>query len=1356
MDNEQKINLLIEIQEQCNAISKGSMPQQEIQRKFSALKSLLIQEMPESEENCGEIEQLLAAPESANSELPQLLKRMTAAVSKLCSKKLSAILNGFAFVEHPIAEKIFHFFDIAPRTSAELYQLAFEACAKCSLSAPKESFRYTMQIFEEQPGLFSGEKSPHPGYTYQPSEQHTFERCPVCGGKGTPYFRAFSFVMGDFSYPDLPAKLWMKCPGCGNLYTWKYPKETLAQSENAAYVYADRNKYLTATQNVSGYALAVWSDILNSLQPYACGSTLLEVGVGSGELLAVALEMGYQADAVELVTSVAQRTADILGIPVWNGDFLQYRTEKTYSIIIMGDVIEHVSNPALALENARRLLDEDGVLWLSTPNFESSFSKMRKFDDPMWCEPHHVTYFSYQGFAALAGRCGFSIVRYTVSKRYNGSMELILKKDPDWDGAVDLNAAGQSAGKDFPVGQDSGRGEDFTEKSLEALITAGEVQQALDLIEALPQEERQRWQIQNLTGIVCAYCGQHREARTFFEAALAQQPNDAELLYNLADTCAALGMSRKAKELLERCQQVADSGELADDIAALWQELADQKGGQVLMAAYYFPPLAGSGVFRSIRFAKYLPLYGWQPTVISTDRPPKGWNFADQSIVAEIPENMDVIRIPDGISTGRETSLNGERVEKILGFLHGVLRFSPEADRIFSQLSKSREGIMQLLTFPCGALSWAFDAVQYIEKNMDLSRFEVVYTTSGPASAHLIGFYLKQKYGIPWVADYRDPWTFNAYGAPYDPFDAGQRLLYELESVLLRQADLNLTVVAGLTQEYERNFGLPAEKMASITNGYDEENFADLNVPAQTERFTINYSGLLYSGHRSIDPILRAIQQLCDEKALDRSDIRFRVVGNVVPENMAAAQKHGLTDILVQTGYLSHRAALQSNLESNLLLLLIGEGDNLKSFYSAKLFEYLRSGKPILAIAPKDSVVDQLLQESGHGKAFRAGQLPEIKAMIREEYLKWKNHRGGSLLHSPTIEKFEGKRLTQQLAEVLCAAASSWDPLPGTGSSDPAYRVTTYLVAGRRDDSFLERCAQNFLEQNYNYVWLKAMLQKASAQAGSSATLVTGSSYGVNGIIESKWDCAINCSASSQDLYYDFLCARKAVSGTKGRFSKCFIMDGYYAAFHDLSLGAQEREMMISNVYYPIFKDGHNWHDAFSNDLWSGIPPLSKEEKLRCERAAVEKILHQGTYFSAKKRRGGTVLDLGGRNWWDVPEEERQTLGEFRAGLHNKLLQSGSIAENRRILVEYVRFLRSHEIIPIFIIAPFAEEYNRYLSKKLKDSILELTAGVSDELQFADFNELSQFAPPDFVDTDHLSKRGAEKFSRLLVEMFGK
>lgn len=874
-------------------------------------------------------------------------------------------------------------------------------------------------------------------------------------------------------------------------------------------------------------------------------------------------------------------------------------------------------------------------------------------------------------------------------------------------------------------------------EKLEMMIEAGDLSGALDFLESLSQEERGQWQIQNLTGVVCAYCGQFQEAEDFFQAALAQRPEDENIQYNLAD-------------VRETLRKQAENGS---------GKPAAEAGRRVLMAAYYFPPLSGSGVFRSIKFAKYLPLYGWQPTVISTDRPPNGWNFADESQVAEIPQGMEVVRVPDGISTGRETSLNSARVQAILEFLRGVLRFSPEADRIFSKVCQTHAGIMQMLTFPCAALSWAYDVVQYIEKNIDLKRYDAIYTTSGPSSAHLIGFYLKQKYGIPWVADYRDPWTFNPYGAAYDPNKAGQRLLFELESVLLRGADCNLTVEDSLIAVYEKQFGLGREKIVSITNGYDEEDFAALrHSQNRTDKFTINYSGLLYTRQRSVDPVLRAIRQLRIEKKIDLSKLRFRIVGTSEPGNIEAAERYGLAQIMDHTGYLSHSQALQANVDADLLLLLVGDEPRFKPVYTGKFFEYLRSGRPILALAPKDGVVDRVLRESGHGEAYLSTQTSKIKAAILREYKKWENGERSELLHSPVIERFERRELTRHLAEVLESTVAKSASLPGTGSGGLAGQTTQFPVHKKDDRTDLESLAETFLYKNYNYVWLKAMMYRASNVVNTGAALITGSSYGVNGVIERSWNQAVNCSVSSQDLYYDFLCAKNVmINRTAGRFSKCFIIDGYYAACHDLSSGKQERELMIPNVYYPIFADGHHWDEAYQNELWSGLGSLTDDIKRSCEQLAVEKVLRQGTYFSEKKLRGGTVFNLNGRNWWDVPPDERSYLGKIRADCHNKLFQhKESIAENKIILKEYVHFLQTNGVTPIFVVAPFTHEYSQYILREMKESIHELISGVAEEILYMDFNQLSCFEPNDFVDTDHLSQRGAEKFSKLLTEMYGK
>ena len=377
---------------------------------------------------------IFSGAEISEEKLREIGQQLLNSISNTISRELAGLLKGYPFVERAEAEKLFSLWDEIPHTGPESYLWLFDLCIKAGVSAPREAFLYTLRILEEQPKLLAGEKNAHPGYIYRPSEQRTFERCPICGGEGTPYFRAFSYRMAHFRYPYLPVKLWMKCGDCGNLYTWKYPEELLRASEQGKEIRPNPAHMLTSVENTNGAVLSIWSDILGRLSSYSNGRDLLEVGVGKGEFLAVALEMGYQPDAVELVPESAQKVANMLGIPIWCGDFLNYRPDKTYSIITMGDVIEHVTDPEKALKNANRLLKEDGVLWLSTPNFESSFSRMLKFQDPRWSEPSHITYFRRESLETLANKCGFELREYHVSHRYNGSMEVIFTKSSRTEG----------------------------------------------------------------------------------------------------------------------------------------------------------------------------------------------------------------------------------------------------------------------------------------------------------------------------------------------------------------------------------------------------------------------------------------------------------------------------------------------------------------------------------------------------------------------------------------------------------------------------------------------------------------------------------------------------------------------------------------------------------------------------------------------------------------------------------------------------------------------------------------------------------------------------------------------------------
>ena len=443
------------------------------------------------------------------------------------------------------------------------------------------------------------------------------------------------------------------------------------------------------------------------------------------------------------------------------------------------------------------------------------------------------------------------------------------------------------------------------------------------------------------------------------------------------------------------------------------------EGKRVLMIAYQFPPLSGSGVFRSIKFAKYLPEFHWQPTVISTDRPRLGWNYSDEELLREIPSNVSVIRIPDRVGTLRG-SLSGSLEDKLLSFLGNILRHSERAHNIFSSFLQTKEGRAKLMTFPCGALAWVYDVVTYIENNLDIHQFQSVYTTSAPYSAHLAGLYLKKTYGIPWIADYRDPWTASQF-KEFDYKKPEDQLFFDLEDILLHAANRSIAVGEHDMQDYIERFHIPSSNLATITNGYDEEDFSALGeLRERPDKFTIYYNGILHTtpAIHVFSACLKAVQELIEKGNLDVNQVRLHMVGDTQAASKTLENRL-LNSILVHSGYLSHEQALQASQNANLLLLPIGDSPLEKFIYSGKIFDYLRSGVPILAIAPEDSVVDQVLRETRHGQTFRSTQTAEIQAFIMQEYHRWQSGEKREALHSPLIHKYERKLLTKQLASIL-------------------------------------------------------------------------------------------------------------------------------------------------------------------------------------------------------------------------------------------------------------------------------------------------------------------------------------------------
>lgn len=295
--------------------------------------------------------------------------------------------------------------------------------------------------------------------------------------------------------------------------------------------------------------------------------------------------------------------------------------------------------------------------------------------------------------------------------------------------------------------------------------------------------------------------------------------------------------------------------------------------------------------------------------------------------------------------------------------------------------------------------------------------------------------------------------------------------------------------------------------------------------------------------------------------------------------------------------------------------------------------------------------------------------------------------------------------------------------------------------------------ANQYLTVNYDLVWLKAMLKKGQS-VNFGGTLVTGSSHALNGISEKYINNCVNCSMHSQDIYYDFLCAKNILEKAKVKaYDRCFVIMGYYIPFQDLSKSTVMRNMVISPVYYPTFGDAHNWEEPSMVDPWRYAMDTPEEARKICEMLAEQLILQKGTYYSDLKERK-SFFNLGHKKWWELSEEEMDAYGKERATSHNKMVvHEASFAENCEILKDYVKLLQLNEIVPAIIVTPFTPAYNKYIDGRYREAIMEMLDKVEGTIHYIDFNESDMFENTDFMDTDHLNVYGANKVSTILNDM---
>jgi glycosyltransferase involved in cell wall biosynthesis len=284
---------------------------------------------------------------------------------------------------------------------------------------------------------------------------------------------------------------------------------------------------------------------------------------------------------------------------------------------------------------------------------------------------------------------------------------------------------------------------------------------------------------------------------------------------------------------------------------------------------------------------------------------------------------------------------------------------------------------------------------------------------------------LKTKYQKKWIVDFRDEWTNNPYYS-YDRTDLIYKMFREMEQNILNKSDKILAITAHAKTNYIHDFNINEHKIFTLTNGYDEEDFKSLTSKQlkKNKKFTIMHNGLLYM-IRTPETFFEAISNLMKNGCIPKENLE--ILFTQTDDDLKWGKlTHDLEigNNVKFLGYLDHQDSLVYANRSDLLLLIVGPGDNNKSVYTGKIFEYLRLGKRILSLSPKNSLVEALITETRRGENFDFYDVKNMENYILRMYKLWVENLYADLEIDATIQSFEREKLTGMLSSVFNEAVS--------------------------------------------------------------------------------------------------------------------------------------------------------------------------------------------------------------------------------------------------------------------------------------------------------------------------------------------
>lgn len=422
---------------------------------------------------------------------------------------------------------------------------------------------------------------------------------------------------------------------------------------------------------------------------------------------------------------------------------------------------------------------------------------------------------------------------------------------------------------------------------------------------------------------------------------------------------------------------------------------------KLLIITYYWPPAGGPGVQRWLKFVKYLPDFNIKPIVYIPENPT--YPIIDEGLQSEVSDKAIILKNKIFEPYGLASFFGKGKTKKISS---GIIPNQKNQ----SFLEKTLLWIRGNLFIPDARFLWVKPSVKFLKPYIKENNIHTIVTSGPPHSLHLIGLQLKNDLNVKWIADFRDPWTTIGYHKALKLSSFAEKKHRALEKKILTSADAIIVTSKTTKTEFQSITSKPIEV---ITNGYDVEKIEKQTLD---EKFTLAHIGSFLS-ERNPTILWQALQELVTENVQFKNDFRLKLIGATSQEVLDTIAEFKLNDYVKNLGYVSHQVAVKHQRKSQVLLLIEINSEATKSIIPGKLFEYMVSQRPIIAIGPKDSDFAEIITATNTGVFFTYDDKERLKALLLKYYQEYQNQN--LEVHAIGLQQYSRKNLTQQLAKLI-------------------------------------------------------------------------------------------------------------------------------------------------------------------------------------------------------------------------------------------------------------------------------------------------------------------------------------------------